>query len=117
MVKNTVPYDPADYLETPKDIIEYLSAALEDDEEYPGFFCADLGDVFRASRRMYPELQKVTTDEQELKRIIKEVVEETMCLNEEPWWKPIFQAWVLTMVGIFIFVGGFMGLLYLVKNF
>lgn len=40
-------YDVVDYLKTTQDKIDYLNAALEEDEECPGLFLKALGDVVR----------------------------------------------------------------------
>lgn len=101
MNRKTAPYDTADYLETPRDIVGYLKAALEDEKECPGIFRVALGTAFRASKRIYPELQGSIVNEREVRRIVKELVEETTRLNDEPWWKPILQSWGI----IFVFVG------------
>lgn len=46
MPVKTTKWDPAEYLETPKDVIAYLEAAFEDGD--PALIAAALGDIARA---------------------------------------------------------------------
>ena len=46
MAVKTAPWDPADYLESPKAIVAYLGAAFEDGD--PALVAAALGDIARA---------------------------------------------------------------------
>lgn len=46
MMKDTTLWDPVDYLRTPDDIADYLTAALEDGD--PALIAAALGDIARA---------------------------------------------------------------------
>ena len=46
MAVKTAPWDPADYLDSPKAIVVYLEAAFEDGD--PALVAAALGDIARA---------------------------------------------------------------------